>query len=202
MASSHRDENSRSGGLGKIVHHGSGALGGKSGGSDSDLDEEDMLCLRLLTGGEHATSHGHADTSGSDLQSEANSSGTAASRRDTASPTSDSSQRSSLSSDHRNGAQKMVNQSLAGSAYYSDSDSERNMLQQLQQRVAELEAQLQAERESRLCQICMEANCNTVILPCTHAMYCAECLVPSLVHCPMCAGPILGKLECRMGWTQ
>jgi hypothetical protein len=83
-----------------------------------------------------------------------------------------------------------------------NSVSEESLLEQvkqLQRRVSSLEAQLRAERDSRLCQICLDSRANTVILPCTHALYCSECLVSSMRNCPMCAGPILGKLECRMG---
>jgi hypothetical protein len=73
-------------------------------------------------------------------------------------------------------------------------------VEQLQQRVSALEARLKDEETKRLCRLCLKSKPNTVILPCTHAVYCSSCLVTSMRNCPMCAGPIVGKLECSMGF--
>ena len=51
--------------------------------------------------------------------------------------------------------------------------------------------------DSMLCQICMDARIDTLLLPCMHVLYCEACLV-TCQDCPTCRTPIRGRLPCKL----
>ncbi|KAG6555543.1 hypothetical protein Mapa_002778 [Marchantia paleacea] len=79
-------------------------------------------------------------------------------------------------------------------------------------RILELEAKLEssehsaaqnleAEREKRICQICMSNSRNALVLPCMHFLYCTECLhthQKTCKECPTCRGPISALIHCKL----
>lgn len=86
----------------------------------------------------------------------------------------------------------------------SSRSSQDEMITRLTELVCSLQAQLtlvqsklESSEDSRLCQICMEAQRDTVVLPCMHFMYCSNCTA-SLQHCPTCRMPIAGRLHCQV----
>ena len=56
---------------------------------------------------------------------------------------------------------------------------------------------LSAIVDSMLCQICMDARIDVLLLPCMHVLYCEGCLA-TVTHCPMCRTHIRGKLTCKL----
>lgn len=67
------------------------------------------------------------------------------------------------------------------------------------ERISQLERELEQSRGSELCQICFERQRNCVIMPCTHLLYCRICVTEHKrkgdSRCPTCRGPICGELE-------
>ncbi|KAL3698266.1 hypothetical protein R1sor_012342 [Riccia sorocarpa] len=63
------------------------------------------------------------------------------------------------------------------------------------------ELSLEAEKAKLLCQICMVKTRDTIVLPCTHFLYCNSCL---FIHkrrsntCPACRGSIAALLHCQL----
>jgi len=70
-------------------------------------------------------------------------------------------------------------------------------LREAEARVAELEAQLAILRRAQLCQVCATHERNATLLPCLHAIFCAEC-VRGLARCPVCSIDIAGVLMQRL----
>ncbi|KAL2642839.1 hypothetical protein R1flu_010426 [Riccia fluitans] len=64
-----------------------------------------------------------------------------------------------------------------------------------------LKTELQSERAKLLCNICLDKPRDTMILPCTHFLYCHGCL---LIHkkrnntCPTCRGSMSALLHCHL----
>jgi hypothetical protein len=47
-----------------------------------------------------------------------------------------------------------------------------------------------------LCVVCLDAEKNTVLLPCRHLCLCSTCAqIPELVQCPLCRSPVESRLE-------
>ncbi|BBN11655.1 hypothetical protein MPTK1_5g13730 [Marchantia polymorpha subsp. ruderalis] len=79
-------------------------------------------------------------------------------------------------------------------------------------RILELEAKLEssersaaqdleAEREKRICRICMSNSRNALVLPCMHFLYCTDCLhthQKTCKECPTCRGPISALIHCKL----
>jgi hypothetical protein len=84
-------------------------------------------------------------------------------------------------------------------------------MEALRARVAELEAEaseLREREEWALCQICMSAPRDTVLLPCMDFLYCSGCLHAAQISmavapskravCPACDGAVAGMLQCKL----
>ena len=69
------------------------------------------------------------------------------------------------------------------------------------ERIIQLERELEQFKGSELCQICFERQRDCVIMPCTHLLYCGKCVNEHKSkgdsRCPACRGPICGELEVR-----
>jgi len=56
-------------------------------------------------------------------------------------------------------------------------------------------------REERTCKVCMDAEVNTVFLPCGHFVCCGECS-QQLQTCPICRVCISGTVAASVSWIQ
>jgi hypothetical protein len=59
--------------------------------------------------------------------------------------------------------------------------------------------QIEQLEQQRECLICMNSPRNCVLLPCTHFLYCAQCvsMLPQNSSCPYCRTPIQGSLQLK-----
>ncbi|KAL2634391.1 hypothetical protein R1flu_005870 [Riccia fluitans] len=80
-------------------------------------------------------------------------------------------------------------------------ESEEAKREQLEADLKISEQNLEAEKVKLICQICMAATRDTIVLPCTHFLYCNSCLVIHKTRsntCPACRGSIAALLHCQL----
>ena len=88
-------------------------------------------------------------------------------------------------------------------AYREQIEEYRGKLEEVQSENRQLEMKVeQAVKVSSLCQICFDRKRDCIIMPCTHLLYCRQCLAEhkrkSKNDCPACRGPISGELNCNL----
>ncbi|KAL9969405.1 hypothetical protein ACROYT_G021622 [Oculina patagonica] len=70
------------------------------------------------------------------------------------------------------------------------------------ERIHKLEKELEHSKGAQLCQICFERPRDCIIMPCTHFLYCRNCVTEHKrkgdSRCPTCRGPIAGEMLCNI----
>ena len=64
-----------------------------------------------------------------------------------------------------------------------------------------LKKELEEAKGALLCQICFERRSDCIILPCSHLLYCRECVTKHKKgdsRCPTCRGPINSEILCNV----
>ena len=84
----------------------------------------------------------------------------------------------------------------------------REQIEEYKKKLGEVESENrqmkveQAMKVSCLCQICFDRKRDCIIMPCTHLLYCRQCLAEhkrkGKNDCPACRGPISGELNCNL----
>ena len=74
---------------------------------------------------------------------------------------------------------------------------QKQHLVQVKQELSVAEQEREAAQSRLQCAVCVEAERNTVLLPCSHVVACAGCAT-RLTQCPVCRATIHSRVMARM----
>ncbi|KAK3734062.1 hypothetical protein QZH41_015834 [Actinostola sp. cb2023] len=81
-------------------------------------------------------------------------------------------------------------------------ESHDSKTKELEDKISEVKKELDERKTALLCQICYDCDRDCIIMPCTHMLYCRDCISKEKKEgrnrCPACRGAISGEIYCNI----